>query len=241
MERRRFLTALGTAGAATLAGCIGGGDDVANGADDETGNGTDDGTDGDTPTEAGTDNGGDASGDLGDPGAVVESFLTAAAEQDVDAAAALLHPSHPFHPDNLDDEMEFERSLGDVTATTVDTELLTEDVTVDTVTERVTGAEFFFDEAQLTEVLDDGRSALVEATATGGERPLEYLSVVASHDGEWRILWQGEATDTTEPTQTAVVEVTDDGKTEEIHRERHPQVGRHRQCSERGAGTDSTH
>jgi len=65
--------------------------------------------------------------------------------------------------------VEFERSLGDVTATTVETELLTEDVTVDSVTERVTGAEFFFDEAQLSDALDDGRSALVEATATGGE------------------------------------------------------------------------
>jgi len=39
MERRRFITALGTAGAATLAGCIGGGDDVANGTADDTDNG----------------------------------------------------------------------------------------------------------------------------------------------------------------------------------------------------------
>lgn len=218
MERRRFITALGTASTVVLAGCIGGDDDpengaangiddsIENGADNSSGNGT--GNDA-TPTEGGPDNGGDASGNLGDPQVVVESFLTAAADHDIEAAADLLHPSHPFHPDNLDEDMEFERALGDVTASTVETELVTKDVAVETVVERVAGAEFFFEEAQLADALEEGQSALVEATATGGDQPLEYLSVVTSHDGEWRILWQGKVTDTTEPAPEFDTRVVD--------------------------------
>jgi len=206
MKRRALLTALGTASVASLAGCIGddengdanGDDGTPTDEDGEPANGDDGAANGDdgTPTDEGTENGDgeQPSSDLGDPTAPIEAFVDAAEASDTDAAVALLHPSHPFHPDNLeDDEWEFELSGSDAPIERLETAVLSEDPAPADVIGRVAGAEFFFEEDALADALNDGPAALVEARMvpeTGD--PATLLGVVTAHDGEWRLLWQGE-------------------------------------------------
>jgi len=197
MKRRQFITGLGTAGAAALAGCTGGDDDDGTGAE----NGTENGNDDPVPAESGADDGtgsetgeSEQSGELGNPSEAVESFVLAASRDDREMVTALLHPSHPMHPDNIENEEDqrIEFSTDETAVDDVTTELVTGDLTVDLALDRVENAALFFEEEQLATLFEDEQAALVDATVTEeGGKETRYLSIVLTHEGDWQILWQG--------------------------------------------------
>jgi len=178
MNRRRFVTAIGAAGAAALAGCTQG---------DES---TDDPTETGTPTDAGTET---ESASKGDPTSVVETFITRTAAGDREGAVELLHPEHPMHPDNVEGDQEFKLDPEVERVDRVETEVRTRTATAEDA-RSITGVNWVFEDGELATVLDGRDAAVVSARAVGGTA-VEYRSLVVTADGEWRILWQGIETD----------------------------------------------
>lgn len=180
MERRRFIATAGGAAAILLAGC---GDATPDDPESES-----------VPAnrvETNTDEG--VSSPTEGPTTVVDAFVSAATERDVETAKSLLHPSHPFHPRNTDEDEDvaFERLLGSVSAESVDSELVAKNVSVETVSEQINGAKKLLGEDRLKSALDSGQSALVEARVKAeSAKPMTLTAVVVSHDGDWLLLWQ---------------------------------------------------
>jgi hypothetical protein len=216
MERRQFVTALGTAGVAALAGCTGGDDDgsengAANGSDDGNGTASDDRSGMGNGDENGMENGDESeqsSSELGDPTEPLGAFIEAARDGEVDAAVAAFHPDHPFHPDNFEDDSEWEFNLSteDVTIESFETRVVTESATVEDIQGRILGAQLLVDSDRASSVIENQPTALVGATmTTDREINSELLGVVAAHEGEWRLLWQGAAADS-QQQQTPALE-----------------------------------
>jgi len=202
MRRRRFISAVGAAGAAAIAGCT---DDGGDGDDDAGGDGTDRPTDTATPsddttrtTDAASDDGdGDGNSDGGDadslgPAEVASTFLTA---EDAETIVDTAHPAFPYDPDG--DQTEITPPGADDVSTTV----AAEDVGVDAVLDIYRASEAF-SESDLRSAVDGERVAVVDATATvdGSERA--FTVATATDDGAWRVLWLAPA-DAEEPDPPA--------------------------------------
>lgn len=191
MKRRQYIATVGTVGAGLLAGCTG----------------NDDTNDGSDPTETPRPNGGDATetpdgsetpddgGDTEDgPLAVLDSYIEAAREEDLDALADAMHSRHPFNPDTLSEsEMEnasfefgdyenYEREI-------VDREFSTDDI------EQMPGIARLFEQrdVSLTDVLDGERAALAEVsyetTEDGSTVEKTERLTLLTEDGEWRVFF----------------------------------------------------
>jgi hypothetical protein len=196
MNRRQFLTVLGTASATALGGCVNGDTEPEPGTD----TGPDDGgPPDDTPPDAAM----RVSGQTAGPEDVVESFVMAAADGDPTAASALLHPAHPCHPDNRTEAVDFDTSLETLAADTIEFERRSADVTVETTFERVPGARAAYETEQLTDIFAGNESVFVRSTAASDDGALAYRWVLVSQAEGWRILWFEEESDDTEPAAFA--------------------------------------
>ncbi len=209
MNRRRFVTALGAAGAAALAGCTRG---------DESADGTTEmATDAGTTTSTAD---GSESGSNGAPTSVVETFITRTVEGDREGAIALLHPDHPMHPDNVEGDQAFRLDPAVERVERVETEVRTRNASAADA-RSITGVNWVFEDGELASVLE-GRDAAVVSARTVGSTAVEYRSLVVTADGEWRILWQGVETDAASdppalhPRVVDTVSVTDDGGSADV-------------------------
>lgn len=199
MNRRGYLSVLGSIGLASLAGCVGDSDsDDPDDGDDGTANPDDGSTDGDGPDgNNGSDDGddGDDGEDKAEPTAVVEDFYAAGAAGDRERAIELLHSKHPLHPENVEDEdFEFEFDELGTVEPDVEATVTVEDPSMDDVS-LIEGAEFFLPgEGELDPILDGG-AVVVETAVDAPEGSEEFLTLLADDGGQWRILWQGQRLD----------------------------------------------
>lgn len=205
MNRRRFLTALGAAGAAALAGCTQG----------------EESSDEPTATETSTDDGSDtAAASTDGPASVVETFMTRAAAGDRAGAVDLLHSAHPMHPDNVEGDQEFQLDPDIDDLDRVETEVRTRTATAEDA-RSITGVNWVFEDGELAALLEGRDAAIVSARAIGSGST-EYRSLVATDDGAWRILWQGVETDSASdspalhPRVVDTVTVADDGGSADV-------------------------
>ncbi|MFC7072200.1 hypothetical protein ACFQJ7_04850 [Halovenus rubra] len=208
MQRRQYLAALTAASTGLFAGCIGGDDsnDDSNGSESE---------DDDTPTEAPTENTptpeptetaeptetpdnnepDDASGSDDETKlseqeqvlAVVDSYLNAIKQKNIEEATKYLHASHPYNLSDEDMEAQLDQNLESYDSEIVDSSFDTEDITkTDTI-------EFWFQNTDktLSEVLEGEEVTLVEITmetTTNGEtNETTFQNLVLTEDGDWKI------------------------------------------------------
>lgn len=144
--------------------------------------------------------------------ATVDAYFEAATQEDLDAIAEYMHSSHPFNPDNLDEEnrenFEFEHSGVE----NYERELVAEEFSTENVRNASSVAAWFENsDVSLDEVLDGERAALVqvkfEATGNEGTDQTTEQFIMLTDDGQWRVFLpyqapveipEGELTDTKE-------------------------------------------
>jgi len=104
MNRRRLLYLGSTVALGVSAGCLGGGDDDANGCDDGGQTGNDDANGGDDNSQAGNDesnggqNGSEGPVQTGGPAAVAQQLVELTEQGDAEGLRSLLHPESPEVP-----------------------------------------------------------------------------------------------------------------------------------------------
>lgn len=214
MRRRRYLTAVSTAAAGLLAGCVGGDDDgestTGDGGGDEESD-AEDGTDGgNTPTETegkdGSDDTGDedeTDGEGGESGddsedesaehealAVVDAYFEAVAEEDIEALSEHQHSDNPFNVANASDEEEL--PLDRIDISNYERRLVDEDFPAEKI-RNAPGFELLFQDADVTldELLDGEEAVLVEAVYNriqNGDPVEETLQfILLTEDSEWKV------------------------------------------------------
>ncbi len=188
VSRRRALQ-VGLVTIVSLAGCLdnesssdptnGGGDESdSNGGSDEP---EEEATDDDAETEESDDTD-------EDPLSVVYEFLEAAVEEDLDRMSELSHSLNPLDPAAwVEDGWEFRGGGDEEDLEGLDAEVVDDDAAVEDVFE-LEGAEFWFEEEELTETLDGEDMAATEITV---DDPTEddTIWMLATEDGEWRYLF----------------------------------------------------
>lgn len=210
VKRRQYLLAIGTVGAGVLAGC------VANDEDDPGGQSSDN-TDSLTPGDSGNDaTGTDTSGESETPTetdtsdesetpsetedtehealAVLDSYIEAANEKDLDTLAEVMHSRHPFNPDNLDDakmeNVSFALNDGD----NYEPELVDEEFTTDDIRE-IPNIGFWFEEMDVTldDVLEGEKAVLAEVsyetTENGSTVTKTEKLTLLTEDGDWKVFF----------------------------------------------------
>lgn len=197
MNRRRCLTGLGASGVAAFAGCLG---DRATSADD--GNGSNDGADSNDDGSAEDNGNSDA-----DAVAAVDAYFEAAAAEDTDALADIVHRSSPLHPTSWEEDgWEFSGG-GDAEAH--DTEVVTTDGSTEQILE-LESAEFWFQETDLEETIGGAAIALVDVESDGSDAGGPVRWVLVTEDDEWRVFFRGVVDDTPGDPEEAFEEPIED-------------------------------
>jgi len=156
--------------------------------------------------------GGDGGNDDGDGTdreryrAVVEDFLDAAAAEDTDALADVLHAASPLHPDHWDDEdWEFQGDEYE-DAGSVEVGDVTDDATVADVY-GLEAVDFWFDsESHLEDELGSADLALADVDVEGFDVEEQDVWVFATADEEWRLFFVTTEDDTPEDPEEAFEE-----------------------------------
>lgn len=204
VSRRHLLQGGSVAGILAIAGCldsldVGGGDDSDDGNDD-----ADDGTESTTDGDAGDDD--DSSETESDPLAVVDTYFEAAANGDTETMSEISHELNPLEPTMWEDAgWEFQGGDGEVPE--YDADMRTEDGSVDDVYE-LEEAEFWFGDVDLETELEGESIAVVEIAGEGEDG--EATWILATDDGEWHLLVQGETDETPDDPEEAFDEPIED-------------------------------
>lgn len=175
MGRRTYLTAAGAVTTAFLTGCLGG----FRTSDDSSGpeeNSETDESNGNTETN---------------PKNVIDAYLTAIGDGDVDAVAEIAHSSSPLNPEQYDDtEFEYDSDeVGEPDA--FDAEILVLDASVEDVVD-VGDASALFDESELEDDIGDEDIRLVDADTDYRESGSDSeIWVLVTEDDAWRVFWVG--------------------------------------------------
>lgn len=197
-----------TAGITGLTGCLGDDDNGAGDNEVPSNNSevsADDNTEPNGDADS-TDNEESSSEDETDPVDAIDAYLAAAEDEDVDALADAIHSSSPLQAIFEADDVEF----GDVeNVKRCETEVIVEEAAVDDILQ-FENASFFFDEDELTSVLDEEEAVLVEAeiepeTAVDGD-----TWVLVTDDGEWTVFWTGNRDDTPDDPKEAFEDPIED-------------------------------
>lgn len=205
LARRQLLVGGATAVSLAVAGCLDGTadtDETETDDEPETDTTADDDADDDNADEA--DDDGDETATEAEVREVVDSYLEAAAAGDLDTIDELSHSLNPLNPAAwVEDGWEFQGG-DDEDVGEYDLEVVVEDGTVDDVLE-IEGAEFWFAEVDLDLEVGDEEIAVVEID---GDEPADGtgLWALATEDGEWRVLMQGEVDDTPDDPEEAFEE-----------------------------------
>lgn len=208
LARRRLLVGGATAVSLAVAGCL---DDTADTDESETDDEpetdtTADDDDGENEADEAddADDDGDETATEAEVREVVDSYLEAAAADDLDTIDELSHSLNPLNPAAwVEDGWEFQGG-DDEDVGEYDLEVVVEDGTVDDVLE-IEGAEFWFAEVDLEDELGDEEIAVVEID---GDEPADGTGrwALATEDDEWRVLMQGEVDDTPDDPEEAFEE-----------------------------------
>ncbi|AXR79081.1 hypothetical protein [Natrarchaeobaculum sulfurireducens] len=208
LARRRLLVGGATAVSVAVAGCLDGTADTDESETDdnaETDTTADEVTDDEaTDDDAADDDDGDESATAAEVREVVDTYLEAAAADDLDTIDEVSHSLNPLNPAAwVEDGWEFQGG-DDEDVGEYDLEVVVEDGTVNDVLE-IEGAEFWFAEVDLEDEVGDEEIAVVEID---GDEPADGISLwaLATEDGEWRVLMQGEVDDTPDDPEEAFEE-----------------------------------
>ncbi|MCU4743084.1 hypothetical protein [Natronoglomus mannanivorans] len=211
LGRRRVLHAGSVAALTAVAGCLSDSDDDSNTGNGDSSAATEgDPDENDSDTDPEPDEGeSEPDRDVG-PLDVVDTYLEAAADGDADAIDEVMHSSSPLNPADWEEEgWEFRGGDGEtIDSDEYETEILTEDGTVDDIFDLETAA-FWFDEDELEAEIGDEEIALVEleedveAAETDGSEAGTSLWVLVTEADEWRVLIMGEEDDTPDDLEAA--------------------------------------
>lgn len=189
---------MGAIGLAAFAGCLG---DRATSADD--GNGS---NDGEESHDDGSEEDSGSNSDT-DAVAVVDAYFEAAAAEDTDALADIIHSSSPLHPTSWEEDgWEFSGG-GDTEA--YDTEVVTTDGSTEQILE-LESAEFWFQETDLEETIGGADIALVDVNSDGSDADDPERWVLVMADDEWQVFFRGVVDDTPEDPEEAFEEPIED-------------------------------
>ncbi|EMA41911.1 hypothetical protein [Halobiforma nitratireducens] len=230
LGRRRFLSGGAVAGSIAVAGCLDG-EPTDEDPDSEDADGDESG-DGDADIEDGDADGGDEDDEYetleDELVAVIDAYVEAASEGDTDAVDDVVHSLNPLNPAEWEEDgWEFQGGDDDEVGD-YETELLTEDGTIDDIFE-LEAAEFWFAEVNLEDEIGGEQIAMVEIEeADGTETQDTAVWVFVPEDGEWRVLFQGVRDETPEdPESVFEPEIIDedDAVVEEIDWEFDQEMG----------------
>lgn len=189
MRRRRYVARAAATAAAALAGCLGDGNDRdgARGADPSVESATEENETGEE-TNGERDASDDAGGDH--PALeVLDAYVAAAIEGDLETVATRTHSASPFGPEAIDEIGERGLPYESVEFESYDRELVDGEFDADDVRD-VPGIESWFDAASLEALLEGEAAALVEAsyepTVGDGGRIAERF-VVLTEGGDWKV------------------------------------------------------
>lgn len=181
MKRRTFIAIGGTAGLTGLAGCV-----------SELGVGDDDNDDDESDAD---ENGDDEHGAV----QAVESYMAAAADEDIEAMSEAMHSRHPFDPvemaeeaeDDEDREFNFDGdSIDDYEVELADEAFGTEEIRENPY------VEFWFQGVDLEALLEGEEAVLVDVETElteDGETVTETETYIAlTEDGEWTVFLEYE-------------------------------------------------
>ncbi|APX95704.1 hypothetical protein [Natronorubrum daqingense] len=202
VSRRHLLQGGSVAGILAIAGCLdslssGGGDD----GDDENDDGDDDGTE-----RTSDDDDDDSSETESDPLTVVDTYFEAAANGDTETISGISHELNPLEPTMWEDE-GWEFQGGDGEEPEYDADVRTEDGSVDDI-HALEGSEFWFGDVDLETELEGESIAVVEIA--GEDEDGEATWILATDDGEWQLLVQGEEDETPDDPEEAFDEPIED-------------------------------
>lgn len=204
MNRRSYLVAAGTSVSALLTGCMGEDGNDSTDEPEQAATTTDadesistteqpETTTAEEPeqstTAASPDN---AALDEQSALSVVDDYIAAASEGDLDALARTMHSVHPFNPENLSEEelanVDFEsRPTEAYESELADTEFGTDDVVAE-----LSGSPVFEGE-NVSDLVTGEQATLVEVRYgtdgdAGSTETIEQL-IMLTEDGEWRVFW----------------------------------------------------
>lgn len=195
---------MGTIGTAALAGCLGDVDTIVgdeNGSNDGT-ESDDDGSEEDEKSEG--DNGSNSDTEVV---AAVDAYFEAAAAEDTDALAEIVHSSSPLHPSGWEEDgWEFS---GGEEIDAYDTDVVTTDGSIEAIRE-LESAEFWFQETDLEDEIGDADIALVDVDGDGSDADEPERWVLVTEDDEWRVFFRGVVDDTPEDPEEAFEEPIED-------------------------------
>ncbi|MFP8952362.1 hypothetical protein ACLI4Z_05210 [Natrialbaceae archaeon A-arb3/5] len=204
MKRRPYLIAAGSVASALLAGCV---SELDDGSETDGGSTDDENTDGEQTTD--DENNGDDHGAV----AAVDAYVEAASDEDLEAMAEAMHSRHPFNPDNLDvDETNGDDgwSYNVEAYDNYERELVDEEFDTDEIRD-LPYAEFWFEDVDLDDLVEDEEAALVavtfETTEDGETVEDEEQLITLTEDGEWTVFFEYE-----EPPEIPDDEPVDDNE-----------------------------
>ena len=180
-----------------VAGCL---DSLEMDSSDDSNGGSEDSPDADSNDGSDDDSDG--------PVAVVEDYLAAAANDDPEAMSKHSHDLHPFDPQEWEEDgWEFQGGDEDEVPE-YDTDLRTEDGSVDDILE-LEGAQFWFQDVDLEAELEDESIAVVEIET---DDPAEDGGrwVLVTENDEWQVLFQGSIDETPDDPEEAFEEPIED-------------------------------
>lgn len=189
MNRRTYLVSSGIGVSAFLAGCL---DeftvDDGDGSDDDNGD-----------EDRGTD-------DADEPGpeTAIDTYLEAAADEDVDALAEAVHSASPLRElIEAEGEPDDDVDPDDLAALSrEESEVVVEDAGVEDLLNFEGGA-LFFEEDELEELLAEEEAVVIETTITPEHVVDADRWAVVTDDGEWRVFWTGEDDEPPENSEEA--------------------------------------
>lgn len=174
MKRRQYIGAIGAIGAGVLAGCTG------NDSSDDTGGGSE------TPEEnEGTEH---------EALAVIDSYIEAVNEKNLDRLAETMHSRHPFNPDNIDDTEMENVSFGVNDVDSYERAVVNEEFSTDDIREMPTIGRWFEEmDSALDEVLDGEKAVLAEVsyetTENGRTVTKTETLTLLTEDGDWTVFF----------------------------------------------------
>ncbi len=203
MNRRTYLVTAGAAVPSLLAGCISGSTDMTGNDGTETTTDENDSTSSTTTTD--TDgSGGDGTGD---PTEVIDAYLAAAKNDDLDAMRDIVHSSSPMQNALAQDKVMFNISEG---RTRGETEIVTKNGSVADIF-KLKYASVQFDNSDLRNDIGDSDISLVTVELKkSGSDPKTNTWVLVTEGGEWRVFWVGEKNEVPENPETVFEEPIED-------------------------------
>ncbi|QFU84382.1 hypothetical protein [Natronorubrum aibiense] len=142
--------------------------------------------------------------------AVIETYLQAAVEGDLDTMSEVSHSLNPLDPAAwVEGGWEFRGSDGDENVGEYNIELRTENGTVADLLE-LEGAKFWFERDELTAELDGEDIAVLEVHPEDPTEGEANVWVLATEDGEWKYLFSAPIDDTPDDPEEAFEEPIED-------------------------------